>query len=414
LEILRRAANRFGTPLYVYSLAEIGENVRRLRRAVGDATAVSYSVKANPCLEVVRFLLGEGFGFDVASAGELELVWGCGACPAEVSFAGPGKTDAQLAAAIKAGVGWIVVESIGELARVETLCRRQAVRCRVAIRVNPSRLPRGARLCTGGGPRPFGIDQERVADLLRSVARWDWVSHVGVHVYAGTQVLEARYVAEHVDSVGAMVVQWACHRVAALLLGPGLGVSPVPHQQSLDLEIVQAAFERLRRALGVAGIELRVESGRFLVASSGHYLASVVDVKTSRGRRFVILDGGTNHHVGAQGAGRFIRSNPRMGILREGPVREWIVADVVGPLCTPSDRIGEGVEVPADVRPGDLLAVANAGAYCRSARPLCFLSHDWPAEIVCRSDGELVCSTRRVSAGEVLRLQTAKADDGRG
>lgn len=373
------------TPLFLYSADHIRRRVAELRSALPAQIALHYAVKANPFPPVLKLMRGLVDGFDIASGGELEIVRGAGLSLAQVSFAGPGKRDTELQAAIEAGVT-LNLESEGEAARAIAIAERLGVRPRLAIRVNPSFDLKGSGMKMGGGAKPFGIDAERVPALVRTVidsgAQWR-----GFHIFAGSQALDAEAVADTQAQALALAAELAQQSGAPLPhcnLGGGLGIPYFPGDMPIDLPHVG---ERLAAQMAnlpdvLRDTEFCIELGRYLVGEAGVYLARIVDRKVSHGEVFLVTDGGLHHQLAASGNfGTVVRRNyPSAIATRFGaPVEEE--ATIVGCLCTPLDRLADKGGFPrADA--GDLVAVFCAGAYGASASPSSFLGQGPAAEML--------------------------------
>jgi diaminopimelate decarboxylase len=365
-----------GTPLFVYSDQMIRRRVGAVLAAMPDRLALHYAVKANPYRSVLQLMSELVDGFDIASGGELAMALEAGLDPARISFAGPGKRDAELEAAIAAGVT-LNLESEGEASRALTIAERLGRTPRLAIRVNPDFDLKGSGMKMGGGSKPFGIDAERVPDLARrliaSGAEWR-----GFHIFAGSQALDAAAIAETQGQTLELAARLAEASGAALPhcnLGGGFGIPYFPGDTPLDLARVGALlaerFAQLPETLSET--QFCIELGRYLVGEAGVYLTRIVDRKVSHGEVFLITDGGLHHQLAASGNfGTVVRRNYPVAIATrfDGDVEEE--ASVVGCLCTPLDRLAEKAGFPrADV--GDLVAVFCAGAYGASASPAAFL-----------------------------------------
>ena len=372
-----------GAPLFVYDAALVAGQVARFRAAM-PAVDLHYAIKANPLPALLARIAPVVDGLDDASGGELAraLTVKPGAA---ISFAGPGKRDAELEAAIAAGAT-LNLESAGEARRALAAGDRLGVRPRVAVRVNPDMELRGSGMKMGGRASPFGIDAEHAAAVVRDVIAGgaDWR---GLHIYAGSQALDAGAVIEMQAATLALAARLAEQvgvTPALVNLGGGFGVPYFAGDVALDVEAVGAA---LGEALAMRGAALRdsrfaIELGRWLVAEAGVYLTRVVDVKASRGETFVVVDGGLHHQLAASGNfGTVVRRNyplavaARMGAAAAGDV------SVVGCLCTPLDRLGDRVALPP-VAEGEVIAIFLAGAYGATASPAAFLGHPAPAELV--------------------------------
>jgi diaminopimelate decarboxylase len=321
-------------------------------------------------------------GFDIASAGELHRLLEAGVQPVRISFAGPGKRDAELAAAIEAGVT-LNVESAGELARVGRIAAERGKRARVALRVNPPFQLKGSGMRMGGAASPFGVDADAAPALIAAMQEppFEWR---GLHVYAGSQNLSVEAILESADRTVALAAGLVGGVGAPVVnLGGGFGVPYFPGDRPLDLARLG---EGLGRILAARPAVLRdsafvLELGRYLVAEAGVYLCRVVDRKVSGGETFLVTDGGLHHQLAATGNfGTVVRRNyPVTNASRAGPPVE--TATVVGCLCTPLDRLADRAGLP-ETREGDLIALFMAGAYGRTASPEAFLGHPPAREIL--------------------------------
>ena len=373
------------TPLFVYALDRVRDRIASLRAAMPPQLALHYAVKANPFGPLLIAMHGMIDGFDIASGGELAMVQAAGIDPARVSFAGPGKRDAELEAAIVAGAT-LNLESEGEAARAIAIAERLGKTPRLAIRVNPDFDLKGSGMKMGGGAKPFGVDAEQVPALVRTViasgAEWR-----GFHIFAGSQALNAEAIAETQANTLVLAARLARESGAALPhcnLGGGLGIPYFPGDTPVDLSRVGAALGQAMQHLPeeLAETQFCIELGRYLVGEAGVYLTRIVDRKVSHGETYLVTDGGLHHQLAASGNfGTVVRRNYPVAIATRfdaPPVEE---ASVVGCLCTPLDRLADKAHLPrADV--GDLVAVFCAGAYGASASPAQFLGQGPAAELL--------------------------------
>ncbi|MDR6786787.1 diaminopimelate decarboxylase [Sphingomonas sp. BE138] len=373
-----------GSPLFVYDAALVTAQVARFRRAMPAGVDLHYAIKANPLPALLARVAPLVDGLDVASAGELARALAVKP-GAAISFAGPGKRDDELDAAVAAGAT-INLESAGEAQRALAAGERQGVRPRLAVRVNPDLELRGSGMKMGGRASPFGVDAERAAALVRDViaggAEWR-----GFHIFAGSQALDAGALIETQEATIALAARLADEAGAVpplVNLGGGFGVPYFAGDAALDVEAVGAA---LGAALATRGDVLHdsrfaIELGRWLVAEAGVYLTRVVDVKDSRGETFVVVDGGLHHQLAASGNfGTVVRRNYPLAVAARMGTAAAGEASVVGCLCTPLDRLGDRVALPP-VAPGEVIAIFLAGAYGATASPAEFLGHPAPGEIV--------------------------------
>lgn len=366
------------TPLFVYSRDMLRARVAALRDAMPERLGINYAIKANPYAPMLEFMAGLVDGFDVASAGELARLGEAGIDPARVSFAGPGKRDEELDAAISAGCT-INLESEGEAQRALAIAERLGVQPRLAIRVNPSFELRGSGMKMGGGAKQFGIDEERVPAIGREIiaAGAEWR---GLHIFTGSQALDAEAIIETQANVLALADRLAGEIGTALPklnMGGGFGIPYFNGDTPLDIQAVGAAlsdrFANLPDSL--AATELCIELGRYLVGEAGVYLTRIIDRKVSHGQTFLITDGGLHHQLAASGNfGTVVRRNYPLAIATHFDAAPEEEANVVGCLCTPLDRLADQAHLPrAEV--GDLVAVFCAGAYGATASPADFLGH---------------------------------------
>ena len=374
-----------GTPLFIYSAELIRRRVAELRAAMPARLRIHYAVKANPFGPVLELLRGLTDGFDIASLGELEMVLAAGQDPRLSSFAGPGKRDDELAVAIRLGVT-INLESDGEARRALAIGDTLGVTPRLAVRVNPAFELRGSGMKMGGGARPFGVDAERVPALAREViaAGAEWR---GLHVFAGSQALDAEAVAEaqgNVLDLAARLTGAIGVPLPHLNMGGGFGIPYFHGDAPLDVTAVGGAladrFARLPAEL--AGTEFAIELGRYLVGEAGVYLARIVDRKESHGQVFLVVDGGLHHQLAASGNfGTVVRRNYPAAIATRFGTEPDEQASIVGCLCTPLDRLADQAPLPRAAA-GDLVAIFCAGAYGATASPAAFLGHGPAREIV--------------------------------
>jgi len=383
---LTELARRVGrTPFYAYDRSLITQRVELLRKHLPVAVHLHYAIKANPMAEVVRHLAALMDGLDVASAGELRIALASGMNPGRISFAGPGKTDAELAEAVAAGI-IVNLESEREMERIAALGRNRSARPRVAVRVNPDFELKSSGMKMGGGPKQFGVDAERVPAMLARIGQLGLDFH-GFHIFSGSQNLRAEAITEAQEKTIELAVRLAAHAPAPvrfLNIGGGFGIPYFPGERPLDIVAVGANLARLLDGMARRLPQARVviELGRYLVGEAGIYVCRVIDRKISRGRVFLITDGGLHHHLAASGNfGQVVRKNYPVVVGNRvvGSKRELV--SVVGPLCTPLDLLADGMEM-AEAEVGDLIAVFQSGAYGLTASPTAFLSHPAPAEIL--------------------------------
>ena len=379
------AARAGQTPFYAYDRSLLRSRVAALRETLPQGVKLHYAMKANPMPAVVGFMAGLVDGIDVASAGELKVALDAGADPLEVSFAGPGKRDAELRQAVASRV-LINIESFREVAALQAISGELGLAARVAVRGNPDFELKGSGMKMGGGPKQFGVDAEQMPELLAQIGRAG-LAFEGFHLFAGSQNLRAESICEAQQKSYDLAVRLAERApmpVKFLNLGGGFGIPYFPGEKRLDLEPVGENLSRLvsRAKIDLPQVSFVIELGRYLVGEAGIYVARIVDRKMSRGQVFLVTDGGLHHHLSASGNfGQVVRKNypVTIGNRIDSPARE--VASVVGPLCTPLDLLGDRMELPV-AQEGDLAVVFQSGAYGASASPQGFLGHPACLEIL--------------------------------
>lgn len=382
-----RLAERVGsTPFFAYDRRLLTERISRLRENLPSAVELSYAVKANPMPAVVQHISGLVDALDVASSGELRVALDTPLPPDRVSFAGPGKRQTEIDQAVAAGV-MIEMESATEMARVLSAGARLGIQPRVAVRINPDFAIKGSGMRMGGGPQQFGVDAELVPALVKDAVAGG-LDFLGFHVFAGSQNLSAEILGEAQRRTVALVRSLAESSpvpVRYLNLGGGFGIPYSSKALPLDLSMIGSNLtdlmtDHVQPHLSEARVVL--ELGRYIVGECGVYITRVLDRKISRGRTYLVVDGGLHHQLAASGNfGQVIRRNYPIAVanrLLEPPESSQ---SVVGCLCTPLDLLGDNVELP-DAEVDDLIAIFQAGAYGATASPTAFLGHPAAAEVL--------------------------------
>lgn len=373
------------TPFYVYDKKLIQERIQLLRQNLPEKIKLHYAVKANPFAELLAFISPLVDGMDVASPAEMELAIAAGQSINNISFAGPGKTDKELQQAINAGIT-LNVESLNELQRIKQLCRDLAQKAYVAIRVNPDFELKSSGMTMAGGAKPFGIDSEQVPQVLEAMTD-DSLVFRGLHIFWGSQNLNTDNIISAQQAtfeLARQLMKQSSLALKTLNIGGGFGIPYFPGDTPIDLARIKQALSQNMNSFTSTfpDTEVIIELGRFIVGEAGVYCSRVIDKKVSRGKTFVVVDGGMHHHLAASGnLGQVIRKNyPVLNAsrVRDNPETQENVS-IVGPLCTPLDILANNVSLPSP-EIGDLIAVLQSGAYGASASPQGFLSHPAPIE----------------------------------
>jgi diaminopimelate decarboxylase len=378
-----------GTPFSVYSRQFIINRIKQLTNTLPSEISLHYAIKANPLPSLVQLMATQVSGFDVASKKEMLLAIQTGMPAEKVSFAGPGKTAEDIEAAIIAGVT-LHVESVGEIARVELAASKLSLKASIALRINPKFELKSSGMKMSGGSKPFGIDEEQVPEILKGL-NLTRINLRGFHIFAGSQNLNAEAIisaqqqtfmlAEELVALSSEITK---SKIDYLNIGGGFGVPYFANETSLDVEAIANSLQILlkKHKTLVAGLELILELGRYLVAEAGIYVSKVIDKKVSRGTNYLVCDGGLHHHLANSGNfGQVIRKNypVAIGNKLKGDVQELV--NIVGPLCTPLDILADKVMLP-EASMGDYVVIFQSGAYGASASPQNFLSQPQVSELL--------------------------------
>ncbi|MEH6593656.1 MAG: hypothetical protein V7746_25535 [Halioglobus sp.] len=389
LSTLDSAARNFGTPCYVYFADDIRQRAKDVHAAFPSQFHISYAVKANPNPALLGILLKENLELDVSSIGEFRRGIEAGFDPANISFTGPAKKEADIREAVEKGIGYIVCESSEQLRIVERCAKAFGCKQDVLIRINPVEVPKGFGLQMGGRPSQFGIDEEQFEVFLSSLRNMHWVRVQGLHIFSGGNSLNTDAVIENFSSLTGVFRQ-LCESLdispRRLVYGSGFGIPYFEGDTQLDIAAVSksinAMASELKGSPRFGQAQLVLEMGRYLVGSQGYMLTSVVDKKNSRGTDICLLDAGFNNHLNAAGMmGAVMRRDwPFWNISQSHPAvdREY---QLVGPLCASFDVLANKAKLP-ETSIGDILAVGSSGAYGLTASPTRFISHPEPLEIL--------------------------------
>ena len=390
---LAQLATEVGTPTYVYSASTILDHYRRLDQALAEVPhLICYAVKANSNIGILSLLAGENAGFDIVSAGELFRVRKAGGNPTQCTFAGVGKTEGEIRAALEQGILAFNVESEGELARINAVAATLGVCAPIALRVNPDVDAHTHKyVSTGKSENKFGIAFERVLAVYAAAAQMSHISIRGVQMHIGSQITKAGPFAEAVDKMLPLVNELkALYGIEYFSIGGGMGIVYDPSlasgtsdwwatdasegRMTLDA-YAQAVVPRLK----TLGLKILVEPGRLLVGNAGVLLTRAQYVKKTATKKFVIVDAGMNDLIRPALYQSFHEIVP----VAERPGASEKV-DIVGPVCESGDFFAQDRELPP-LAEGDLLAVMSAGAYGATMSSN-YNSRPLPAEILVKGD----------------------------
>ncbi len=378
------------TPFYAYDRSLIHQRIKHLKQQLPKQIALHYAVKANPFIPLVDDISSLVDGLDVASHQELLIALNSHINHKHISFAGPGKSDAELQAAIASGV-LINVESITELQRIKHFAAQFKIPARIALRLNPDFELKLSGMKMSGGAKPFGIDTELLADVFPLFAT-QWLELEGFHLFIGSQNLRSEIIIESHNQIFALIqglIRQYQLNIKHLNIGGGFGIPYFPGDQPLDTQAVGQNLHRLIEQTEFVQssqepIEIVLELGRYLVGEAGVYVCQVVDMKLSRGKKFVIVNGGLHHHLANSGnLGQTIRKNYPVLIANKYKTENMAeeIVTITGPLCTPLDILARDVLLP-ECAVGDYFVVLQSGAYGKTASPENFLGQPAVKELL--------------------------------
>lgn len=382
------AARQFGTPLYLYDLDVLTGRLQTLSALFGDRFGISYAIKANPNLALLRAIRPWLSTFDASSFAEVERAMAAGMAPADITFSGPAKRHEEIARAMAAGVGELVLEHADEAQEASRIAGRLGRVQDVLVRINPARVPKGFGASMAATPSQFGIDEEDLAAELPAIAALPGLRLIGFHIYSGTNCRDPQAIAENFAIFAAIFRQAQALtgiRPERLVFGSGFGLNYLPGEAPLDHAalpaLVNPVIDALRAEPAFAAARCNLELGRWLIGPAGWLMTGVVSAKQSRGAAIRCCDAGFNNHLAA--ASMMGTVIPRNWVFENVTNPGGAVAryTLTGPLCTSIDRLAHGIDLP-EVRPGDVLAIPNSGAYGLTASPSRFISHPEPREVL--------------------------------
>jgi diaminopimelate decarboxylase len=371
-------AQHFGTPLYVYSEEGIRRNYQRLSKKLSDLElTICYAVKANSTLAILDILHQEGSSFDIVSGGEFHRLAKIGVDPGKVIYTGVGKTVQELQLAVRQEIFCLAVESMSELSTLSEIATQERRNVRLSLRLNPEVDARThPYISTGLQQHKFGLQISDLPECLRMISGNQLLSLIGIGSHIGSQILDVSPFFEVFDRLleQAAEIRAEGFDIQFLDLGGGFGI-PYRDQDSEPNLYSLAGYLRERRS----NYRLLIEPGRSIVGTAGALICRVILNKTNHGKNFVVVDGGMNDLIRPALYQAYHHIVP---VLEAEPSR---LVDVVGPVCETADFLGSDRALP-QLRPGDFLAVLDAGAY-GSVLSSNYNSRPRPAEVLISSRG---------------------------
>lgn len=384
--MLNEILKQYETPLYFYDGDKIEENVKLLKNSIMSGANLFFSMKANPLMGLCRMMNKLGCGIEVASKGELYLALKSGCDPNNILFSSPGKTHEELEYAVGKRIHVINAESLEELKLINHIAEGQNWCANVAIRINPKESQMNAKIKMSGVSSQFGIEEAAIDDItMNSIKGMKNIKLVGIQVYVGTQILQVEDIINNTEYIIKLALELSDKyhfQLSYINMGGGFGVPYFRNEKNLDMEQLGEGMRFLssRYKAELEKVELVFESGRFILAESGKFITKVLYKKESKGKKYIVCDGGSNFHAASAFLGRSIRNNYPIYSIPDQEEKEEMT--VTGPLCTPTDVIGQSVQINKDIKKGDYIVIDKSGAYGLTYSPLAFLGHRRPIEIM--------------------------------
>lgn len=365
-----KIAESVGTPVYIYSKATILDHFEKIKKAFAELdTTICYSIKACGNINILKILACAGSGFDIVSGGELYRAQQAGADMKKIVFAGVGKTDEEIIAALKAGIAYFNIESEAEFENLIKLAEQTGVKTKAALRVNPDVDPKTHKhLATGKKEAKFGVDIERAERIFAQYGKNDYVNLCGIHVHLGSGGKTIDPYCEAVEKVLPLVdaLRRKGFKIETLDLGGGYGAD----YQTDTVPTAADYADGIVPLLKGKDLKLILEPGKSIMANAGILLTKVLYLKQGGRKKFVIVDAGMNDLIRPclYNAFHFIwpaKVEERFSYLKRTEkldIKGLEFVDIVGPICEGTDFFAKDRAIPP-VKRGDLLAVFTAGAY---------------------------------------------------
>lgn len=393
--------NKYKTPLYVYDTIIIDRKINDLKETITENIELYYAMKANPNLGIVSIMAKKKMGVEVSSSGEICIAIKAGFEPVNILFTGAGKTEEEIRYALENGISFFNVESYNQAKMLEKLAREADKKIKVLIRINPNIELGQSSLKMGGTARQFGIDEENIEPVLEYIQQSSFCRFVGIHLHVASEVLDTEIYKKNIRNVlnTAVKLSQAYKLEFEIIdLGGGLGVPYIPRDgEGINLHELKQFFEHeLKQYYDITGQATKfiIEPGRFIVAECGMFLTKIIDIKDSRGKRYVITDGGVNNRPGVSIKSRLSKQHIPIEIVDKIRGNTLQTVEIAGPLMTPTDILATGVNIATEVEVGDLVAFFMSGAYAFSTSSQYFLSHPVPAEVLIHK-GKAYCVRQR-------------------
>lgn len=401
--VIDKIIKKYGTPIFIYDYNKIEEQCKKLQRIFSHKADIYYSMKANPTIGICQVINRFIKQVEISSLGELYCAFKAGFKTKNILFSGPGKKIRDLEIAVRHKVK-ISIESVEEMRILNEICKHNQTEADVLVRINPDFNHLSRSIIMTGISSQFGIDTDDFQDIINIIDR-KHINLLGISVYLGSQILDEDTIIKNSEDIINLALNLRDkyqYKLKEINLGGGFGISYFDKSE-LNVSKLEKGFKELLNKYNdsLKDINLIFESGRYIVADCGMYLTKILYKKVSKGKNYLICDGGLNHILGSSYYNREIRDNYPINVFnKEGETDEYYIA---GPLCTPKDIFGrKAMIVKPDI--GDYICVNKVGAYGLTFSPIRFISHLTPAEVLVK-DNEFYLLRKRDTYSDLFNKQ---------
>lgn len=374
--------DKIGTPLFIYDAETIKEKYNYLRSNLPKEIDIFYAMKANPNIAIIKQLVDLGTGVEVASEGELYACQKIGVNPKNIVFGGPSKTDEDISMAIDMGIYALNAESLGEIKSINRIAKQKDRIMDVELRINPEFEIAGVAVSLGGGSKKFGMDSETIDFVIEEASKLENVHLQGIHIFAGTGIENSEGFLSNLENCFKLAqdINTNHFKIESIDVGGGLGIAYSDDDPEFSIDGLNHKIELLLNKYSFIrenGTRIIAEPGRYLVGQCGAYITKIIDRKISRGREYLLVDGGAQHLLRPALIGQ---TQPTFNISNSS--NNLKSYDVGGSLCTSIDFLGKDLPLPLESKVGDYIGVLCAGAYGYAESMPFFLSHDIAPEVL--------------------------------
>lgn len=373
-------AKQYGTPLYVYDLSDIEKKLLHIKNKL-NGIEVAYCLKANPNIELCKFISKKLSACDVSSSGELKIAKNAGFDLINSVFTGPGKTVKDIELGISYGIGTFVVESIEELLIIENICKKLDIEQRIIFRLNIDGWENHKHERMVGSTK-FGLEYEYLINKIRNLSL-NYCNTIGLHIYEASEIMDPVYKARSTIHFLELVNDFEDKtdiKVRLVDIGGGYGINYVKKDENFDFETYWKMIRNNIKELINRKVRVITEVGRYIVARCGYYISEALYMKKNKEDNFIITNGGINHFI------RQVITGDKHSITAQKTSIGEIPFRLCGNLCTPIDEFGV-VYLKKYPRRGELFSINDVGAYGLTLSPLLFLSQPFPKEVIIYPDG---------------------------